>query len=456
MGQTVELPHGSVEPGTEARYLGVILDQSLRWWPHVQHVRAKATTTLAALRSLAGSTWGTGLVELRQLYRAVMLPQIAYGCSVWYAPQKERRQTRKMTAEMTRIQFHAARVISGAYRMTSALALDVELFVLPIHLQLEKRAYEAAINIRTVTRNPTPNAVFVHTAPITAPRVRELYRSGTAHKSPLRGIDDNLGTKLGTNVFERLEVIEPHAVEPWWTPPPIDITADSQEAMAKHNEAVSGPEAPLAIYSDGSGINGKIGAAAVAPSLSVHDQAYLGKVTTASVYVAELTGILMAVGIAMRASRPRAIVFTDNQAALKTIREPKRQSGQYIVRRIIHRLADADRNGVCVKLQRIPAHRGIRGYELADQLAKEATGLTQARGRRGRLVQQDSDHSAAMPDFLRHLKSAATRRIRRHTEDQWRTDWERETRGRTTYALSQGRHVTHFDYTPHTTRPSVR
>jgi len=123
-------------------------------------------------------------------------------------------------------------------------------------------------------------------------------------------------------------------------------------------------------------------------------------------YVAELIGILMAVGIAIKAKRLKAMVFTDNQAAPKTIREPKCQSGQDIVSRIIHRLADADPSGICVELQWIPAHRGIRGHELADQLAKEATGRNQARGRRGRFIHQDSDYTALVPDFLMHLKSA--------------------------------------------------
>jgi hypothetical protein len=60
MKQTVDLPHGIIEPETEARYLGVILDQQLRWWPHVQHVRAKAITTLGALRSPGGVHMGNG------------------------------------------------------------------------------------------------------------------------------------------------------------------------------------------------------------------------------------------------------------------------------------------------------------------------------------------------------------------------------------------------------------
>jgi hypothetical protein len=50
---------------------------------------------------------------------------------------------------IAKIQYRAARLISGAFRATSGPALDIDLYVLPMHLQLEKRALETAIDIRT-------------------------------------------------------------------------------------------------------------------------------------------------------------------------------------------------------------------------------------------------------------------------------------------------------------------
>lgn len=78
------------------------------------------------------------LTALRQVYQAMVIPQIVYGCSVWYTPQGGKGYTDKKRTTLSRIQSEAARTIAGTYRATSAAALDVELFILPMHHQLEK------------------------------------------------------------------------------------------------------------------------------------------------------------------------------------------------------------------------------------------------------------------------------------------------------------------------------
>ena len=52
------------------------------------------------------------------------------------------------------------------------------------------------------------------------------------------------------------------------------------------------------IYTDGSGINGKIGAAAVIPQLDTIKKAYMGEETVSTVYSAELEVIRMALEMA--------------------------------------------------------------------------------------------------------------------------------------------------------------
>jgi hypothetical protein len=59
---------------------------------------------------------------------------------------------------------------------------------------------------------------------------------------------------------------------------------DREGVRATARQITGGPEPVLAIYVDGGGICKKVGAAAVAPGLNAHAQAYLGKETTATVY----------------------------------------------------------------------------------------------------------------------------------------------------------------------------
>jgi hypothetical protein len=114
MQQTLTIAGATIEPAETACYLGVTIDRRLRWQQHIHNTRAKASSTLNALRSLAGSTWGSSLFTLRQAYQAMLTPQVAYACSVWYTPQEEKCHTKKTREILGKIQLEAARIIGGA------------------------------------------------------------------------------------------------------------------------------------------------------------------------------------------------------------------------------------------------------------------------------------------------------------------------------------------------------
>jgi hypothetical protein len=60
-----------------------------------------------------------------------------------------------------------------------------------------------------------------------------------------------------------METIHPYVRPPWWIPNAnIDISSNKKEAKQRHDEAVHDPNT-ICIYTDGSGIDGQIGAAAV-------------------------------------------------------------------------------------------------------------------------------------------------------------------------------------------------
>ncbi|EDN08137.1 predicted protein [Histoplasma mississippiense (nom. inval.)] len=265
----------TIAPAKEVRYLGVMLDQQLRWGPQIRHIENTTSQTLNALRSLAGSTWGSALVTLRQAYLAIVVPQITYACSVWHTPRGERGLTEKMRTTLDRIQREGARIVGGAYRAASGAALDVELFIKPLRLQLEERAHDAALNILTDNRfqNEDDNGTSAWTPPI----------RGDSLISPLTRLYNSLETTLGEGAVSHLESRIPFPVKPWWRAPTVTIAEDREAAERLHTHIISGADPPLAVYTDGSGIHGKVGAAALAPPIHTQELAYLGKETTATV-----------------------------------------------------------------------------------------------------------------------------------------------------------------------------
>ena len=100
----------------------------------------------------------------------------------------------------------------------------------------------------------------------------------------------------------------------------------------------------------------------------------MGKDTEKTVYAAELQGIYLALQILHTSPEIRntkAVIFADNQSALKTIRNPGNTSGQYILAALLQLMDEVAKTRE-IELRWIPAHLGILGNEAADKTAKEA------------------------------------------------------------------------------------
>jgi ribonuclease HI len=325
--------------------------------------------------------------------------------------------------------------IAGAYRTTATAALNIETYQLPIQWLLEKQMLETLLRIATSRARDHIRNVRGGEA-IGRGRIRPDWRCW--EWSPLQRIDELAIRRLGQVNFGNLECIQPYITAPYWTPPDVTIDESAEQAIAEHDIIAAHSQTAVAVYTDGSGINGKVGAAAVCPQYLDARATYMGEQSETTVYAAELQGIFLALVIIIRHRICRAVVFTDNQAALRAIQNPGRRSGQYLVDVVIAALDKAREDGLTISFRWIPSHCGVEGNELADKAAKEATGWRQVRGHRGRVKEVMTTATAPRPVQQRLLRSAVETRIRQAANSQWEQDWQTSPHGRAAYELTPG------------------
>ncbi|KAJ5318355.1 zinc knuckle domain protein [Penicillium atrosanguineum] len=409
---------------TAERYLGYWLDPGLEFHHHREKAVAKAGVSLQALRSLTGSTWGGSLSAMRRIYQAMVIPQMLFGVSAWYQPMLiSKTKARTISQPFASIQKRAACLISGAFRTTAAEALNTELYLPPMAIHMDRLVKKTALRLRTgpafavpptmLRRRPNDERDWAGWTPMEA----QVWKTGGCLTAP-----------PGT-LTRHWESRKAFVQAPWQAPPEV-IIEDREVAVKRHDQilAIDWRERPAILYTDGSGIEGRIGAAAIVDLEDQHAHSQMGDENTSTVYAAELRAIEMALALVLESTEPWAeqannglVIFADSQAALKALGRPRMPSGQVYLAgclELIRQLAD---KGIWTELRWIPAHQGVIGNEIVDQQAKEAA--------------QKPDGPLKPDNRYIYLAAAAKRRIRNEAKLEWERTWAKETTSRPTRRL---------------------
>jgi ribonuclease HI len=360
-----------VEPKTDVRVLGVQLDPALRWKPHLRAVEARAVHRLNALKTLTGSTWGASLEAGLRVYTAAVRPAILFGCSTWYSPEGTPEHRKGIARELQAIQGRCLRAIAGAYKATSTEALEVETHIPPIQLYAEKMV--AGSTCRTLA---TDLGGVIKSS---ANRIRRQLRGkrGRAAKSfstPLEILKNWVEESVGK--LARLEIRKPGIDLPWRAPFAIEIAPSKDQAILLH---ASDPHAPnLRMYTDGSGSNDRIAAAAVGDTH--HQTALLGTTSDAQVFHGELAGIDLALHTLLQRApetieSTTSVIYSDSQAALRFLQKGNPSHSQVLYKSITHAAETLANRGIQTIFRWLPGHRDIQGNEIADQHAGTAARL---------------------------------------------------------------------------------
>jgi ribonuclease HI len=309
---------------------------------------------------------------LRRLYTAVIKPRIQYAAAIWHRPGDARNSpATSQVNSLTSVQHLAMKTITGCFRTTSTASLQYETELLPIEFELSKQITTYLTRVQTLP-NKHPTKAWL----LKAVRHWSLTNSNRFNSNL-----EYLTKKHPNYVSRTMEEIHRYINPPWWSltnttthiaNTPKDKAKEEHENFLKEHNTPNN----LHIYTDGSGIANRIGAAAYSPTISATAHQYLGKADTANVYTAELTAIHLGIKMAGKSDVQfnKCHIYVDNQSSIQAVVKPKQQSGQYIVRNILHDLEELQhqRPNLEFRIAWVPGHMDITRNEKADEEAKKA------------------------------------------------------------------------------------
>lgn len=149
MEAKVNITGFSGEPSPVVKILGILVDDKLKWGPHIKATAAKASSQMASLTRLAASTWGASFQRARHVYSAVVRPVLSYGCAVWHTPEGITGAKKTAVKPLEKVQNAGLRAITGAYKTTEVQVLEHEAGIAPLTNHLSELALVHATRYRT-------------------------------------------------------------------------------------------------------------------------------------------------------------------------------------------------------------------------------------------------------------------------------------------------------------------
>ena len=179
------------------------------------------------------------------------------------------------------------KAIIGCFKTTATAAMETETELPPPHIRLQGKILRNLTRIQTLPEN--------HPLTVWTRKARYNRLRPTTHTSNL----ETLFKQYPEYTTQTIEKIHPFIRPPWWNPTiQSHIEPNKKAAKEYHNSIITTQmrdTRTICIYSDGSGIEGHVGAAIYTPTKATTRQQYLGLETTHNVFAAELTAIKLAI-----------------------------------------------------------------------------------------------------------------------------------------------------------------
>ena len=338
-------------PSDCVKILGVLMDRKLNFKLHCAAASIKGIEAALALKRMKGLPSATA----RRLYIATVAPVTDYASPIW-----SMRASESSLQLIRRVQRIGAQAVVRAYKTVSLEIAQAEASLPPVDERLHKQALRFWVNLHALEEQH----------PIRK-EISQVDLNCKRYRSPFQ----LLATDFASTPLNRVETIAPFCIAPWKPKPQVQIL-DREQAIAFATHSGQATQCS-SYYTDASARNGRVAVAFASRTASYAE--CIGSADHINEYIGELEAIRLALH-EVALSPPEAVsnrapiyIFSDSQSALKAIANPFRQSGQCVLRHILHLIAVISLCGRMISFHWVPSHSGIELNEAADSKAKELT-----------------------------------------------------------------------------------
>src|SRR5258708_35195984 len=132
----------SIAPSKTIKYLGMWIDSHLTLNEHVRKATSKAMSVAHSLRLIGNSKRGIHQTLWRQLYYGTILPIALYRLPLYWRSCKGQTLN-----HLKRLQNKCLHLITGAFKTTPTITMEIEASIPPIDLYLEYKLDTEALHL---------------------------------------------------------------------------------------------------------------------------------------------------------------------------------------------------------------------------------------------------------------------------------------------------------------------
>ncbi|XP_031347103.1 uncharacterized protein LOC116173624 [Photinus pyralis] len=344
---------------TSIRYLGLIINNKLKWNEHINYLTIKCEKSLNILKVLTKVGWGCDIHTALLMYKSYIRARLDYGCLLYgNAPKSQLKR-------LDIIQNKALRTCTGAMISTPTLAMQVEANEPPLYIRRQFLAEKYIIKLKTNNLN---HIIVKISNLLVLDQTADYWRkkpSPPLTAALLKETPNNLRSPPIPNNFSFLDFMQE-----------IEIIYPPFNGIAQHdrqlfNNITNELSRATLIFADGSKTEKGCGCAFYDSRNSYSAKFQLSK--SCSIFTVEAFAILEALKYSVERKIRHAIIFSDSLGVLQAIKaKTSYDKLDPILQEITLQIIHLRKMSSTIQLYWVKGHVGIQHNETADALAKDS------------------------------------------------------------------------------------